>query len=263
MFGTIMIQRKTLSKESNVRYGESYCGLCHTLLEDYGAVGQRTLTYDMTFLSILLGGIYNLPEEKGKEKCTVHPFKTHKYIVNEAAGYAADMNIFLTYYQALDDWNDDKNKSAFKKSKDLKPFLTDIRTKWPRQTKAVEEGLKTLGKMEADNELNPDLPTNCFGKILGEVFAWRDDDYKDILFKMGEGLGKFIYLLDAVNDFKEDLKKQRYNPLVAQMHMDYQMVLTAILSEVTDVLDKIHVYKDKDIIENVLYAGIWQTYIKD
>ncbi len=83
------------------------------------------------------------------------------------------------------------------------------------------------------------------------------------MFKMGEGLGKFIYLLDAVNDFKEDLKKQRYNPLVAQMHMDYQMVLTAILSEVTDVLDKIHVYKDKDIIENVLYAGIWQTYIKD
>lgn len=263
MFGTIMTQRKTLSKEANLRYGAAYCGLCHELLKRYGSEGQRTLTYDMTFLSILLSAIYNLPEEKDKEKCVTHPIRSHDYIVSTATEYAADMNIFLAYYQALDDWNDDKNRSALKKSENLAPFLETIREKWPRQTRAIEEGLKTLGKMEADNELNPDLPMNCFGKILGEVFVWKEDDYRDLLYEIGYDLGRFIYLLDAVNDLKEDLKKQRYNPLISQINMDYKMALTSIIAEAVDGFESLTIYKDRDIIENVLYAGVWQTYIKE
>ncbi|HIW21837.1 MAG TPA: hypothetical protein H9887_07460 [Candidatus Dorea intestinavium] len=263
MFGTIMIQRKTLTKEANLRYSKLYCGLCHELLEKYGSEGQRTLTYDMTFLGILLSAVYNLPEESDYEKCVTHPLRSHEYVQNKAMSYAADMNIFLAYYQALDDWHDDQNKRALKKSKSLAPFLLEIKEKWPRQTKAIEEGLATLGEMEANNELNPDLPMNCFGKILGEVFVWQEDDYREVLFELGCHLGRFIYLLDAVNDLKADLRKQRYNPLIAQINMDYQAALMSIIAEAADAFESLTIYKDRDIIENVLYAGVWQTYKKE
>jgi len=255
-----MIEGKTLREEGIKRYSSYYCGLCRVLGEHFGSTGQKTLTYDMTFLGVLLSGIYNLTQTKGQERCVMHPLRSHDYIVTSATDYIADMNLFLAYYQYMDDWKDDRNKGAYQKSKKIEPALEGIRKRWERQTTAIEEGLLKLSEMEQANELNPDFPTKCFGHILGEVFAWKEDDYQEVLYQMGEGLGRYVYLLDAINDLKDDLKNQQYNPLVAQINMDYKMVLTSIMAEVTDVFEGITWYQDRDIIENVLYAGVWQGY---
>ncbi|MDR0878787.1 MAG: DUF5685 family protein [Treponema sp.] len=260
MFGYILANRKALSKEERKRYDEAYCGLCRVLGIKAGKTGRACLSYDMTFLSILLSSLYNFPEQQGTCSCPTRPLKKRRCVVNEALDYAADMNIVLSYYQALDDWKDDKKKSAKNKSEALAKYLPEIHKKWPRQYSAIEEKLAVLGRMENANELNPDLPSNCFGELLGEIFAFREDEYYAPLKAMGAALGRFVYLLDAVNDLKADIKKQLYNPLVAQTQQDFTILLTIMMAECSEACDKLPIEKDSGIIRNVLYSGVWQKY---
>jgi hypothetical protein len=77
---------------------------------------------------------------------------------------------------------------------------------------------------------------------------------------MGAALGRFIYLLDASNDLRADIKKQRYNPLVAQTQRDFTPLLTMMMAECTAAFDKLPITRDSGVLRNVLYSGVWQSY---
>jgi hypothetical protein len=211
---------------------------------------------------MLLSSLYELPEEQENCKCAARPLVSHGCTVNEALSYAADMNMVLVYNQALDDWKDEKKKGARHKSEALAKHLPPIQEKWPRQWEAIKEKLNELGEMEKSNELNPDLPINCFGELLGDVFIWREDKYSVPLKAMGAALGRFIYLLDACNDLRKDIKSERYNPLVAQRSQDFTPLLTMMMAECTTAFDQLPVKRDNGILKNVLYSGVWQNYRK-
>ena len=97
MFGYIGVNRGELKVRELERYRAFYCGLCETLRKKYGLSGQLTLTYDMTFLVLLLSSLYELKEKEENKRCLVHPFKKHRQIRTRATRYAADMNLLLTY----------------------------------------------------------------------------------------------------------------------------------------------------------------------
>ena len=61
MFGYITVNRPELKVKESAAYDAYYCGLCHALHGRHGRAGQLTLTYDMTFLVILLNGVYEHP----------------------------------------------------------------------------------------------------------------------------------------------------------------------------------------------------------
>jgi hypothetical protein len=262
MFGIIKANRKALSPEERKRYDGTYCGLCFALNLKAGALGRSCLSYDMTFLSILLSSLYNLDEHQETCVCVARPLISHPCLVNEALAYSADMNMALSYYQALDDWHDDRKKRAKRRSEALAEYLPEISTRWPRQCRVIGEKIKELGEMERANELNPDLPINCFGELLGNIFIWREDEYSAPLMTMGAALGRFIYLLDACNDLRSDIKKERYNPLVAGMNRDFTSLLTMMMAECTTAFDRLPVNRDSGIMRNILYSGVWQSYRK-
>jgi hypothetical protein len=170
------------------------------------------------------------------------------------------MNILLAYYQCMDDWNDDHNAIAKKKGGLLKKYLPDIKDSNPNQYAAIVGCLRRLGEMEKKGELNPDLPANCFGELMGALFVWRQDEYAHTLWRCGAALGRFVYLLDAVNDLKADVKRQRYNPLVAQMDTDFTPMLTLMMAECTAEFEKLPIRRDRHILQNHLYSGVWQKY---
>ena len=170
------------------------------------------------------------------------------------------MSIILAYYQALDDFNDDHNVFAGKKSKLLERFLPSIGQRNPCQCRVIKSSLEMLSKIEQSGELNPDIPATCFGWILGEVFIWREDEYAETLRNMGSALGRFIYLLDASNDLKSDLKKRKYNPLTAQMDTDFLPALTMLIGECASEFEKLPLKRDLRILRNVIYSGVWMKY---
>jgi hypothetical protein len=260
MFGYIATNPKELSKEEKERYQRCYCGLCRQLDVRYGSIGKASLACDMAFLAMLLSSLYELKETEGSRRCIFHPLKGRAYAVTEAAAYAADMNIILAYYQCLDNWHDSHNLIAKQKSRALAKYLPSVEEAHPQQCLVIADKLRDLGEMEEDNELNPDLPANCFGELMGALFAWREDEYADTLRRMGASLGRFIYLLDAVNDLKADIKKQRYNPLAAQLETDYTAMLTMVIAECTVEFEKLPLRRDRHILINHLYSGVWRKY---
>jgi hypothetical protein len=257
LFGYILVNPKTLSKEEKARYRAAYCGLCGQL-RAYGATGRATLSYDMTFVALLLNSLYKLDERSGKENCVMRPAPRHAYFVSDAFSYAADMNILLAYYDELDDWHDERDERALSRSKKLAPYLTAIAAKWPRQAARADQCVESLSQMERENVLNPDEPANCFGRLMGEILDWRGDN--GALRRMGEALGRYLYLLDASNDLRADIKKERYNPLVAQLSADFGPMLTVLIGECTSEFEALAPERDLHLLRNVLYSGVWMKY---
>ena len=104
MFGYVTVCEPELKVKDLKKYRAYYCGLCRTLKEDYGFMGQMTLTYDMTFAVILLSSLYETITKHEEHRCKVHPVKKQTMRRNEMTEYAADMNLLLAYYHLEDDW---------------------------------------------------------------------------------------------------------------------------------------------------------------
>ena len=101
--------------------------------------------------------MYELPNEKTKFTCALHPTQKRIAWINDATKYAADMNLILAYHNLIDDWNDDRSytKKAFAKM--LDKDYTRIMSKYPRQVGAIEEYMKKTGDVEKHQETNLDL----------------------------------------------------------------------------------------------------------
>ena len=98
MFGYITICEPELKVKDLRRYRAHYCGLCRSLKERYGSMGQMTLSYDMTFIVVLLTSLYESALKESAGRCKTHPIKKQQMLQSEITEYAADMNVILTWY---------------------------------------------------------------------------------------------------------------------------------------------------------------------
>lgn len=260
MFGYIITNVDELTIEEKQQYGACYCGLCKTLKERHGSLGRLVLTYDMTFIVIFLSSLYKKNNKVLTDKCIMHPFKSHKYWQNEITEYAADMNIILAYYKFIDDWIDDRKLLSLFESKLLISKYEKIKKQYENRCILIDNYLKELLSIEKSGVLNPDIPANCFGKLAGELFIMKEDEYSEDLRAFGYSLGKFIYIMDACIDLKEDIKHERYNPLIASSSENFHDILNLLMADCIDKYEHLPINRDKKLIENILYSGIWTKY---
>lgn len=260
MFGYIVANINKLSDEEKIQYNACYCGLCKTLGERHGPISRITLTYDMTFLVLLLSALYNRSNEIQTEKCTIHPLKSHKYWQNEFTDYAADMNVALAYYNFIDDWTDDKKVISLMEAKLFKSEYNYIEQLYPGKCSIISRCLMDLSDIEKSGEMNPDIPANSFGRLMGEIFAFKKDEYSESLREFGKSLGRFIYIMDACFDLKTDIKKEHYNPLVATSSENFREILNLLMADCTEKFNLLPINQNKGLIENILYSGVWTRY---
>ena len=67
MFGYVITNPEALPKERQQRFRAFYCGLCATLRRRHGLASSAALSYDMTFLAMLLNAVYEPGERFGRE----------------------------------------------------------------------------------------------------------------------------------------------------------------------------------------------------
>ena len=266
MFGYIISNAETLPEERQARFKAFYCGLCRQLRLKYGLTGSATLSFDMTFLAVLLSALYEPEERVGRERCLPHPYRLHDYIDTEALDYVADMNVALAYHKCQDDWLDDKSIVARAGAGLLNCAYKRVEARYPDRCKAVVAWLREIHEIEAGDVQNIDLPVNATGRALGTLFSWRDDEWSEHLRAIGDGLGRFIYLMDAYDDLPEDVRKGRYNPLRAyQDREDYEdmcrSAMTMAVADATRAFEILPIVQDADILRNILYSGIWSKYV--
>ena len=108
MFGYVSANPKMMTGEQQQRYRGAYCGLCRCLGERHGQLTRLSLTYDMTFLALFLGAMYEPPERSEEFWCPVHLNGKHSCITTCYTEYAADMNVLLAYLNCMDNWKDER-----------------------------------------------------------------------------------------------------------------------------------------------------------
>ncbi len=268
MFGYIVTNKKELKPEAVKRYQAFYCGLCRALKERYGKAGQLTLNYDMTFLTILLNALYEPPYREERHACIVHPTKLHDMYLGEITEYAADMGILLSYYNLMDDWKDDRNSRSKALAKMLGKHYDDLRECYPRQTCAVEEYVRELSACEDEGDYSIDRAAGLTGTMMAEIMVWKEDIWADELRRIGFFMGKFIYLMDAYEDIKADVKNGSYNPWKQyyrsesgeRFNQRAEDILNLMMAETAKAFEKLPIVQDADILRNILYAGSWNKF---
>lgn len=266
MFGYVTINPASLPEEERARFRACYCGLCHVLGREHGNIGRTTLSYDMTFLAMLLSSLYEPDEDpKTKAVCPTRPWKKADIAFSEPFAYAADMNIAYAYFKALDDISDEKKPSGHMMAAALKRRYRAVEKKYPEKCRRVKECIAKLSEMEKAGVREPDPPANCMAELFAEVYAWRHDFWEEPLRALGGAIGRFIYLCDAYEDREGDEAKGRYNPLSAYAKRpDYEnfarRILTMVIAEGAQAFEMLPLERDASILRNVLYSGVWSRY---
>ncbi len=264
MFGYVTANFRELTKEEKKRYNAIYCGICRRIRIQSGQTARLGLSYDMAFLAALLMSLYEPEEESGSRACALHPLQPRPWVDNPCVQYAADMNVALSYYNCLDDWQDDGRKAAKLLADRLGKQLPAIEERYPRQCSAIRGCIARLSELETENCPNPDLGAACFGALMGELLTYKEDIWAPALGQMGQALGRFIYLLDAAVDYDKDQKQGKYNPYLAMgtgkdwARWEEYLVLT--MGRCTENFEKLPLVQDKALLDNILYSGVWVNY---
>lgn len=262
MFGYVVINKPEIKFKDYDLYRSFYCGLCHELKEKYGFSGQLSLTYDMTFVVVLLSALYEPDTREEVRRCIVHPARRQQIRRNEITEYAADMNVLFTYYKCMDDWTDEKKITRLGYAKLLSGKNKYLLEKYPKKVAMIAELLEEISLMEKAGEKDLDKIAGCFGHIMEEIFAWKEDVWEKSLRKMGFYLGKFIYLLDAYDDVEDDVKNENYNPFSGEytiegFHEHVRNLLMMMMAEACREFEKLPIIIYTDILRNILYSGVW------
>lgn len=285
LFGYVTPLKGELKVKDFGRFKCYYCGLCCHIKKQFGNIPRLALNYDMTFLGLLLDGINPDEIEVSSHRCMLHPTEKKTVIYNnKAISYAAYINIALFYYKLVDDVQDDKSL----KSKIYASILSPYRKKFPESVIKtdfeIKKCLNELSILEHSKSFSSlDEICDPFSRLVGAVFKNYPyelindcDELRDILYILGYSIGKWIYLIDALDDLKKDMENKKFNPLDFLYNKDniiYEDFIESIKPRVEftilscgysikENLMKLDLKRNKDILYNIVELGLMDKYIK-
>ncbi|GAA0123336.1 DUF5685 family protein [Clostridium faecium] len=275
MFGYVTPCKMELKVKDYEKFKAYYCGLCLAIKETFGNIPRFTLNYDMTFLAILLDGLNEDKIHYKKSICIAHPLKKKiKIINNNALKYAAFCNISLTYFKLLDNYNDNNSKISKVLSSFLKKYIKTSEKEKIEIMDYMERKLDLLNKMENSNDsINIDEISDIFADLTGYIISeyYKEDDNTN-LYWLGYNLGRFIYLIDAYDDLKEDMEHNKFNAIEKAFNKNKlpfeefidtireRIELNLILSAESCVtsLKNLPLKKNKELLTNILQLGLME-----
>lgn len=269
MFGYVKTDLPNMYIKDTVLYRSMYCGLCKGIGNCCNNKARLALNYDLTFLSVLMHNLANVDVEIVKERCIVHWLKKRPIAkVDELTRRIACLNVILAYHKCNDDVIDSGKgrmkrsffKSAYKKAVKQEPVLDKI----------VTERYAELIEYEKTNGDSIDMSADPFGKMMREITSELLKDKKtEKTDALSYNLGKWIYLIDALDDFDKDKKKRSFNvfvniysdinskqELIDKKRNELEFVFGTILSDVIADAHELGYNFNHDLTDNILFKGL-------
>ena len=275
MFGYIKPNVGELKVKDYELYRATYCGLCRAMGKCTGCVSKLTLSYDFVFFALVRMAITKSKGEIKARRCMYWPIKKRPMLeINPTLEYTAKASVILTRIKLKDNINDTRGFSHFlakivglvsvffkKTDEALLPLANEIQ--------GCFDELLELEKGECDSI---DMVADTSGKLIGKVMSFGlEEEMADVAYEIGYHLGKWVYVIDACDDLKRDVKKGSYNVLKyafgetlteAQAELVGEAMLLE-LSAMKKAVDKIDFSSHRDvqgIVENVAQHGlVWKT----
>lgn len=285
MFGYVTPLKPELKIREYEMFRGYYCGVCMHIKDTFGNLPRLTLNYDMAFLGLLLDALHNETPKIDFKRCMAHPLKKKPMIIdNKALEYTAAMNVSLVYYKLIDDVNDDKSIKSKLESTALSPYKRKFNRNVTKVNDIIEENLNELSRLEKNKNFNSiDEISHPFALIVAKILEMYPENFEDDseslryeLYNLGYALGKWIYLIDAMDDLKEDIEKKKFNPinfLYNKNNKSYEELLIEIKPRMEftilncgyncrESLDKLPLKRNREILENIISLGMMDKYEK-
>lgn len=223
MFGYVRPYKQEMLVKELELYRSVYCGLCKQLGKDYGAFARFILNYDCTFLAMVCAGIN---KNCGKPSfirrcCTCNPLKRCNYcsLNDNSLEIAAAFCVISFYYKLKDTISDEgflKTAAAGILLPTAKLWRNKAAKKYPRFDEIVSLMLQKQIETEKLNNCSVDRAADPSAEMLSQLmitFA-SDKNEERIYSRFGYFLGRWIYIIDAADDFDKDKASGSFNPIV-------------------------------------------------
>lgn len=269
MFGYIKTDKPNLFVKDTVLYRAAYCGLCKSIGEICGQTARLVLNYDLAFLSLLCHNLLDLDLDITKQHCVVHLIGKHP-IANpdDLSKRIGALNIILAYHKLSDDVIDN-DKGRLKRSVFKRAYKKAVKLE-SNLDKIVKSRYDELLNLERKNCDSIDMICDPFGKMMQDIFVEiLGDKATEVVKNLAYLLGKWIYIIDALDDFDKDLKKKSFNvfvnaypqiktknDLVKSQFNDLITLFGGITSEIDRLASKLDYKFNHDLLDNVFYRGI-------
>ena len=272
MFGYVQADTPYLFIKDDILYKAMYCGLCKGIAEVCGHSARMGLSYDVTFLSVILHNLTGQDVKIEKSHCLTHRIRSLPMAeVDELTRKLGALNTALVYFKFTDDIQDgDKGRGKrlwFKKG------YKRLKEKYPEIEKIVRENLAKQQKIEEEKVDSIDRASDCTAMMLEQfsdyVLGEKANEYTKRLFY---SVGKWIYLIDALDDYDKDIKKGAYNPFVlaygapcktelmqGKSGEEVRFAFHAIFYDIRECLANLHFPFNRDLSDNILLRGLPAT----
>ncbi len=285
MFGYILPLKNELKVKDFNKFRTYYCSLCSAIKNKFGNILRVGLNYDITFFAILLDGLSVEDSKKFTSSCIKHPLEKREFFSSNAIDYSSDLNISLIYYKLLDDKLDNNSLVPPLLLKLFYPFYKKITFK--NINNILNENLSNLHIIENSSSLySLDEICHPFSDIIGKIlkeypYEINEDSplTRNNLYNFGYSFGKWIYLIDALDDLKADMeptvrKNINFNPIekafninnlpyesfIKSIKSNIDFILISLIANCTENLKKLPIKSNKEIIENVINLGLMNVY---
>lgn len=262
VFGYIRPAGKRLSEEDQKLFGSAYCGLCRTLGKRYGFTARFLLNYDFTFLAILLS--IGTEPACSKHFCPVHPCRGCTSVDNDPSfELAADCSVVLAWWQFQDHIQD----GPFFKGLLFRLASLLIYRSYTKARKhahefdlRVRQRLKELSDRERECCDSLDAAADPFALLMAEIAIFTADEVKRrIYYQLFYHLGRWIYLVDAADDYRKDLKSGNYNPIRYRFRITCDQLPDSVRAAIGDTLDAS--IRKMSAAYALLNPGIWKAVL--
>ena len=271
MFGYLTTDFPNLYVKDTVLYKSAYCGLCKSIGQVCGTKGRFLLNYDLTFLSVFTHNVIGKDFTIEKQHCILHTITKRPVAVpDELSRRIAALNVILAYYKLSDNVIDEGKgkfkrsifKRAYKKARKAEPVLDNI----------VKTNYDALIKYEKQNSDSIDIVSDPFGVMMKEIVKELvADKFTDNIGELCYNLGKWIYLIDALDDFDKDKIKRNFNVFInaykdiadkktflTEKKQDLEFIFGGILSEIYRCAKNVSYNFNHDLTDNILLRGIFE-----
>lgn len=267
MFGYVRVYQPELKMKEWEQYRGVYCSLCRTLGKRYGLPARFLLNYDFTLLALFQMALSPDCAGFSDGRCSFNPTKKCLRCHAEAPlQFAADAAVLLTYYKLRDNVAD----SGFFRRWAVRPLLWAAAPMKRRAARLRPELAAQMAAyyaaqqaVEGDTAASLDAaaaPTAVLMAALTTAGETEPEAHR-ARERFGYCLGRWIYLIDAADDWERDRRRGGFNPFAATESGDPPRVymreaLNACLAECLTAWHLLDRHHFDSILQNILHVGM-------
>ena len=276
MLGYVVPCKSELKLREFEVYNAYYCAICHSIRDRYGQLPRLLLSYDSVFLAMIISALDSSDDQISTFRCLTHPTRKRNIVsCTPEIDYAADVLIMLAYFNLNDDKEDEHKVLGYAGELLLRGAYKRVKYNMPEKADIVSKALNEIKALEKGEEPLIDRIEEPFAYIMETVMDWPGIDdmlvREDISDKgaylksmheaykqIGHYLGKWIYLIDAIDDLEKDKKSGSYNPLKYEdFSIDrLKLNLQLYLAKIAEAIELLPIRKNVEIIKNIVYVGL-------